>query len=588
MWTPLTAENEPLNPGTWRPEPEGRGTWGILSTCILTLSLCIWSSLHLNIPEHGKAERQLWRKTRWLLIGLFAPEIIAFIAVAQRTKARELRSEINDELGRSLPLRSPADEENTLSGAGPNTAKGSTVGVPRRWESAHGYLALMGGYVFEVSGSRDIQLPDGQTRIALTTKGLLRLASLRRDLFPNISVEEIHKANSLAKTLVCLQAVYFGFHFITRLCLRLGVTLLELNTFAHAVFALIIYMTWWDKPLDIDEPVFISIRDAETASICAAMYLGSRVGREAPVSLPDDFFNSHWSPRLARRLAQGLQARITTCPLSTPQNGRTPSHLDDQSDVIPEDPVSVSQVLLTQDQPIAMGFKGKNGQSQLRSYLLTSSLYDHNPTIHLSREMILLRRLASSTEHGRKILAQSSKKDREYEDNDDAGWDWVVCRRANWPPTTTNSGGYTRTTMAFVMVSTIYGGWHLLAWNGPFNSQTSMILWRVSGLGVAVSGLLAIAIPFGLRYLILALARLYSHSPAARLIPRSWRTWLEERESISRRFLLFIFFPIAGIAVIVLIFCRCYLVIGSLLLLPYSADSVYETPDWALYFPHIG
>lgn len=74
MWSPLGSE--PVNGAAWRPEPQGRGTWSILSTCILTLSLCIWSALHLNVPEHGKGGKQLWRKTRWLIVGLVAPEIV--------------------------------------------------------------------------------------------------------------------------------------------------------------------------------------------------------------------------------------------------------------------------------------------------------------------------------------------------------------------------------------------------------------------------------------------------------------------------------------------------------------------------------
>ena len=43
------------NNGTshWEPDPSGkRGTWTILSSCIITLTLCVYTSLHLNIPAH--------------------------------------------------------------------------------------------------------------------------------------------------------------------------------------------------------------------------------------------------------------------------------------------------------------------------------------------------------------------------------------------------------------------------------------------------------------------------------------------------------------------------------------------------------
>ena len=39
----------------WRPEPDVRGTFSILSSCLITLGLCAWSALHLNVPESGKA-----------------------------------------------------------------------------------------------------------------------------------------------------------------------------------------------------------------------------------------------------------------------------------------------------------------------------------------------------------------------------------------------------------------------------------------------------------------------------------------------------------------------------------------------------
>jgi hypothetical protein len=60
---------------TWKAEPGTRGTFSILSTCLLTLILCVWTAVHLNIPEYGKAASQIRRKLGWLLISLLAPEL---------------------------------------------------------------------------------------------------------------------------------------------------------------------------------------------------------------------------------------------------------------------------------------------------------------------------------------------------------------------------------------------------------------------------------------------------------------------------------------------------------------------------------
>ena len=66
-----------VHTAVWQPEPDTRGTFGILSSCVLTLSLCIWKAIHLNIP----ASRETWRqqtirKLGWLILGLLAPEMV--------------------------------------------------------------------------------------------------------------------------------------------------------------------------------------------------------------------------------------------------------------------------------------------------------------------------------------------------------------------------------------------------------------------------------------------------------------------------------------------------------------------------------
>ncbi len=34
----------------WAPDPSCRGTFGIISLCLSTTTICIWSSIHWNIP----------------------------------------------------------------------------------------------------------------------------------------------------------------------------------------------------------------------------------------------------------------------------------------------------------------------------------------------------------------------------------------------------------------------------------------------------------------------------------------------------------------------------------------------------------
>ena len=66
-------------PVRWQAEPISRGTWSVLSSSLFTLGLCLWTALHLNIPQHGKTAGQFWRKVGWLVLGLVAPEVVSLL-----------------------------------------------------------------------------------------------------------------------------------------------------------------------------------------------------------------------------------------------------------------------------------------------------------------------------------------------------------------------------------------------------------------------------------------------------------------------------------------------------------------------------
>src|SRR4051812_45670634 len=76
-------------------EPDGRGTFGILKSCVITLVLCVYTALHLNIPPANSSTTFLiWRKTKWILVGLFAPEVVVYIAWAQRQQVKLISKDL--------------------------------------------------------------------------------------------------------------------------------------------------------------------------------------------------------------------------------------------------------------------------------------------------------------------------------------------------------------------------------------------------------------------------------------------------------------------------------------------------------------
>lgn len=77
---------------SWIPNPTTRGSSNILQSCIITIGLCVWSAVHLNIPKDKQPIfaglcLQTWRKMAWIILGLLAPELLIYTAWCQRVQA---------------------------------------------------------------------------------------------------------------------------------------------------------------------------------------------------------------------------------------------------------------------------------------------------------------------------------------------------------------------------------------------------------------------------------------------------------------------------------------------------------------------
>lgn len=78
----------------WVHSPDGRGTMDIVWGCILTIFLCTWTVLTLNVPG---PDTTLWAFTRtkmkWALIALIGPEWLSGMAGAQWSLARRAKKQ---------------------------------------------------------------------------------------------------------------------------------------------------------------------------------------------------------------------------------------------------------------------------------------------------------------------------------------------------------------------------------------------------------------------------------------------------------------------------------------------------------------
>lgn len=110
----------------WKADPTERGTFSLLWSCIFTLIICGWTSLHLNVPAHPQRRKLFCKRLLGCVVALLAPDLLAIEAYVQYREAARLRK--------------------TIMGSA-NAHK-----VVPLWTMKHAHYACMGGLAFEFKG----------------------------------------------------------------------------------------------------------------------------------------------------------------------------------------------------------------------------------------------------------------------------------------------------------------------------------------------------------------------------------------------------------------------------------------------------
>jgi hypothetical protein len=215
-----TALNHEIYHG-WMPPANVRGTSDIIYTCITTITLCVYTAIHPNIP-HPDAKRQWRDRTAWVIVGIIAPEYVLWIAFTQFSEARQLVKVLNEEYIRH---KDPSHANRN-----------------KQFSLAYGFFIAMGGLRFDFTYLDSI----AERSQCLTVQGCMELA--RIGTFFHIDQDIIRRkreANALAKVVVCLEVLWMSIQCIARATSALPLTLMEIHTFAHVVCAIVIYGLWF-------------------------------------------------------------------------------------------------------------------------------------------------------------------------------------------------------------------------------------------------------------------------------------------------------------------------------------------------------
>ncbi|KAJ7153871.1 hypothetical protein C8R43DRAFT_1235282 [Mycena crocata] len=183
--------------------------WG----CLATIFACTWVSIHPNVP----APDQSWfalllRRLRLMLIAVIAPELMVGFAARQFFVARSFSKEFS--LSRT-----------------------------------HGFFFSMGGFA-----SHD-RRPIATFTQLNTPHGREYLAAIR-----DVKLADIvngSKDDAVSKGVALAQGLWFITECLARVRQRLPITQLEVATLAFSVVTLFIRIFWWNKPLDVHQPILL-------------------------------------------------------------------------------------------------------------------------------------------------------------------------------------------------------------------------------------------------------------------------------------------------------------------------------------------
>ncbi|KAL0632031.1 hypothetical protein Q9L58_009087 [Maublancomyces gigas] len=268
-------------------EPRGRGTIGLLTSCTVTFSLCIWTAVHPNVIPNPTPWRQSVYKIFWMAISVGLPEAIILCAHGQWRQARKIRNL----WCRYFEIK-PGDP--------------GDIGV------AGGFFVLMGGIVVGDKDNND------KCRTSLTCTGFekyLLAGKIDMNSFRRRSVVDRGRASVVVKVLISCQAGWFVVQCIARVVDHLPSTLLEIHVVIQAFCALAAYAFWFDKPLDVNDTIRLPIELGgllpETLYYSDDMDIVTEDWRDSTVNLGLKAFYD-----IGEYIGQDLQATFATAALT--------------------------------------------------------------------------------------------------------------------------------------------------------------------------------------------------------------------------------------------------------------------------------
>ncbi|KAL2822218.1 hypothetical protein BDW59DRAFT_149588 [Aspergillus cavernicola] len=295
-------------PSSWVSEPSGRGTWSILSSCLLTITLCCWTSVCPNIPaQSDRYWCSLREKMHLACIGVLGPEFLLMLAMGQWSSARK--------------------SVKAFRRLNPGSRK-------CEWTMTHAFYADMGGFLLSGSG---IELPfpiDATQLLFLIEQGYVQCPEISRN-----EIEDRNKSDAFSRCIAICQAIWLLLDCILRVAQGLSLTTLELTTVSFILVFFATSFCWYYKPQDITTVTTLTL----TADINSIREKHCPPELEEWYTNPLDFLHPkfhicHILWRYYNQILLRIRCPIFSRPVTTRPYNRIPSddflHLDTLAEVI--------------------------------------------------------------------------------------------------------------------------------------------------------------------------------------------------------------------------------------------------------------
>ncbi|KZP17798.1 hypothetical protein FIBSPDRAFT_956752, partial [Athelia psychrophila] len=223
----------------------------ILQPAVTALFAANYLSVHINIPRPNLP--WYWRAygaAKVFLVALIFPDWIFMWAVRSWIVALRKRKILED--ARALAHAAWA-------------ARGDDHGVPDAWTNArryaeatdeeytivHAFYVLMGGVHVRAADGTPLYPLDVETTALLVKRGSLLLPTKE-------GIIGLSKNTKYGKAFAVFQLAVFLLKCVLRPAVGLPLANFEITAFAHASIAILTFVSWWYKPMDVDITVRVS------------------------------------------------------------------------------------------------------------------------------------------------------------------------------------------------------------------------------------------------------------------------------------------------------------------------------------------